>query len=207
MMPAHKSHRIGGRIVKSHEAHETIEETLEGHRNKRIAILIAILAALLAVAEMGGGNAKQDALNANINASNLWSFFQAKTIRQTVLRTAAETMELEAADLSPPRAEAFKKRIDAWKATVARYDSEPDTQEGRKELMARAKEAEATRDRALAADHVFEIGSASLQLGIVLASAAVITGALWLAFAAMGLGAVGAVCVALGWFAPTMMQF
>jgi hypothetical protein len=193
--------------MKAHEAHEQIEETLEGHRTKRIAILIAILAALLAIAEMGGNNAKQDALNANIDASNLWAFFQAKTIRQTVLRTAAEAMEMEVAELPAARADAFKKRIDAWKATVARYDSEPDTQEGRRELMARAKAAESKRDRALAADHTFEVASGALQLGIVLASASVITAALWLAFSALGLGVIGAVFVALGWFAPALVHF
>jgi len=193
--------------MKAHEAHEQIEETLEGYRNKRIAILIAVLAALLALAEMGGDNAKQDALNANIDASNLWAFFQAKTIRQTVLRTAAEMVELDTPGLPADRADAFKKRLDGWKATVARYDSEPDTGEGRKELMARAKTAEERRDRALAADHVFEIGSGALQLGIVLASAAVITSVLWLAYSAIGLGVIGAAAVILGYTAPTLIHF
>ncbi|NDA67573.1 MAG: DUF4337 family protein, partial [Verrucomicrobia bacterium] len=124
--------------MKAHEAHETIEETLEGHRNKRVAILIAILAAMLALAETGGGQSKQDALNANIEASNLWAFFQAKTIRQTVLRTAAEALEIEAPTLGA-QGEAAAKRMDAWKATIQRYESEPETGEGRRELMSRAK--------------------------------------------------------------------
>jgi nitroreductase len=192
--------------MKASEAHEHIEETLEGHRNRRVAILIAILAAMLALAEMGGGQAKQDSLNANIEASNLWAFFQAKTIRQTMLRTTSELAEFMPA-VAPERSDAFAKRLDAWKATVARYESEPDTGEGRRELMARAKAAEALRDRALAADHVFELASAALQLGIVLASAAVITGALWLAFTAVGLGVVGTAFIAIGWTAPVLIHF
>lgn len=193
--------------MKASEAHEAIEESLEGHRNKRVAILIAVLAAMLAIAEMGGGQAKQDSLNANIEASNLWSFFQAKTIRQTVLRTASETAEVDAATAAPAKADALAKRLAAWKATIARYESEPDTGEGRKELMTRAKAAEAQRDRALAADGKFEIASGALQLGIVLASAAVITGALWLAFTALGLGLVGAAFIGLGLLAPTLLHF
>lgn len=192
--------------MKAHEAHETIDETLEGHRNKRVAILIAILAAMLALAETGGGQSKQDALNANIEASNLWAFFQAKTIRQTVLRTAAEALEIEAPTLGA-QGEAAAKRMDAWKATIQRYESEPETGEGRRELMSRAKAMEAKRDRALAADHVFEIASGALQIGIVLASAAVITGAIWLAFTAIGLGLVGTAFVALGFIAPTAVHF
>jgi hypothetical protein len=192
--------------MKASEAHEHIEETLEGHRNRRVAILIAILAAMLALAEMGGGQAKQDSLNANIEASNLWAFFQAKTIRQTVLRTAAELAELLPA-AAPERSDVFAKRLDAWKATATRYESEPDTGEGRRELIARAKTAEAQRDRALAADHVFELASGALQLGIVLASAAVITGALWLAFTAAGLGVAGTVFMIIGWTAPTIVPF
>ncbi|MBI3500010.1 MAG: DUF4337 family protein [Proteobacteria bacterium] len=91
--------------------------------------------------------------------------------------------------------------------TIARTDSEPATGEGRKELADRAKQAEALRDKALAADHNFEIGSSAFQLGIVLASAAVITGALWLAFAAGGLGLVGAAFAVLGWAAPMALHW
>ena len=192
--------------MKASEAHEHIEEALESNRNRRVAILIAILAAMLALAEMGGGQAKQDSLNANIEASNLWAFFQAKTIRQTVLRTTTELAELLPA-AAPERSDAFTKRLEAWKATAARYESEPETSEGRRELMARAKAAEAQRDRALAADHVFELASGALQLGIVLASAAVITGALWLAFTAAGLGVAGAAFMVIGWTAPALVQF
>lgn len=193
--------------MKAREAHETIDETLEGHRNKRVAILIAILAAMLALAETGGSQAKQDALNANIEASNLWAFFQAKTIRQTVLRTASESLEIEMRTLASAQVEAATKRMDAWKATAQRYESEPETGEGRRELMGRAKAMEAKRDRALAADHVFEIASGALQIGIVLASAAVITGAIWLAFTAIGLGLIGAAFVTLGFIAPTAVHF
>lgn len=192
--------------IKAREAHETIDGTLEGHRNKRVAILIAILAAMLALAETGGSQSKQDALNANIEASNLWAFFQAKTIRQTVLRTATELLEIEMPTMASSQTDAAKKRMDAWKATAQRYESEPETGEGRRELMSRAKAIEARRDRALAADHVFEIASGALQIGIVLASAAVITGAIWLAFTAIGLGLVGAAFVALGFFAPTAVH-
>ena len=68
-------------------------ETPEGG-NKRIALLIALLALMLAFSEIGGKNAEQEAVAKNIEASNLWAFFQAKTIRGTTVRTAAEAAAL-----------------------------------------------------------------------------------------------------------------
>jgi hypothetical protein len=183
-----------------------------GHDNKRgndkkIAIFIAALAALLAIAETGGKSAQTAALFHNIDAANLWQFFQAKTIRQTNLRTAADLMDMDVTEAMPAAlVESRKKRVQAWRETVARYESEPDTREGRKELMARAKDQEAKRDRSMAAYHLFELSSAAFQIAIVLASATIITGAVWLVYVAGGLSLVGVVFAAFAWFAPTAIH-
>jgi hypothetical protein len=205
--------------MEAHEAHETIHEAAhhghhEGHRepskasrNKKIAVLISVRAALLAILETGGKSAQNTSLSANIEASNLWAFFQAKTIRMTTMRTAADALETAVpVELSPEKAAAYAKRVSEWRASANRYDSEPDTGEGRKELVAKAKIAEAKRDRALSAYHMFEYGAAAMQISIVLCSAAVVTGTLALAFAAGGLGVVGVVFALLGWFAPTLLH-
>ena len=189
----------------SHSHHS--ESTGAVGSNKKIAIFIAALAALLAIAETGGKSAQTAALFHNIDATNLWQFFQAKTIRQTTLRTAADTMELDAAaGLPAALAEARKKQLGQWRDTIARYDSEPATQEGRKELMARAQQQEKLRDRAMAAYHLFELSSAAFQIAIVLASATIITGVTWLLLAGSALCAAGMVLGALGWFAPTLVH-
>lgn len=190
----------------SHDDHGHAADPAQKDFAKRVAILISVLAALLAVVEMGGKNAQNTALISNQDASNLWNFFQAKTIRMTVLRTAAEQSEVEGGVLLPADSEKRAKQIKKWKDTVARYDTEPDTKEGRKELAARAKAAEAKRDHALAAYHNFEFGSASFQLAIVLASASVVTGVAALAFIAGGLGVLGMVLAGFGWFAPTLLH-
>lgn len=175
--------------------------------NKKIALLISILALVLAFSETLGKGAQTEALSRNIEAANLWTFFQAKTVRSTTLRTAAETLEVEMARDARPDATALRqKRIADWKSTIARYDSEPETQEGRKELAARAKAAEAKRDRSLAAYHNYELASAALQIAIVLASAEIITGVVALIWIASGLGLVGIVFCSLGFFAPTAVH-
>jgi hypothetical protein len=160
--------------------------------NKRIALLIAVLALVLAFSETLGKSAQTAALSLNIEASNLWAFFQAKTIRQTVIRTAAEQAAVSSSSKDS------QKQIEAWKKTAERYQSEPETGEGRKELADRAKEAEKKRERAMAAYHRFELASAAVQIAIVLASAAIITGAMALVWISAGLGAIGVLFCVLG---------
>ena len=142
--------------MEAADASETLGEVHErgGGSAKRIALLIAALAALLAVVEVSGGNAEQDAQKSNVDSANLWSFYQAKTIRQTTVRTAAEQLALELPGLPPERAEAAQRQLQTWRATAERYESEPGPNggEGRRELMVRAKAAEEIRDRALCPD-------------------------------------------------------
>jgi hypothetical protein len=164
--------------------------------NKGVALLISVLALVLAFSETLGKAAQTTATAANIEASNLWAFFQAKTIRQTTLRTAAEQLEAASAG------EGAKKQIAKWRETAERYQSEPETNEGRKELAARATAAEQKRDRGMAAYHHYELASAAVQIAIVLASASIITTMpvlVWLA-GALGVVAVG-FCV-IGFFFP-----
>src|SRR3954454_19759402 len=96
--------------------------------NKKVALLISVLAVVLAFSETLGKGAQTNGLSYNIEASNLWAFYQAKTIRMTTVRTAAEAAELELAQAGA-RKEALGKRIADWKSTAARYESEPETGE------------------------------------------------------------------------------
>ena len=186
------------------EAHETIHETAHhgtenGHaahpkssRNKKIAILISVLAALLAITNGLGKSAQNTSLSANVHASDLWSFFQAKTIRMTQLRIGADTLEmLLAQDGNALKSETAATRIKDWRALADRYDSDPDGGEGRKELAARAKADEERRDQALKAYHLFEYSAAAMEIAIVLCSASVVTDTLVLTFMAGGLGIIG----------------
>jgi len=193
-------------------AHENLEhaEHMEhaGHSNKKIALLIAVLALFLAFSETLGKSSQTTAITYNVTTNDLWSFFQAKTIRMTVLSTAAEQMQLEADRATDADLKArLLKTIEGWKKNVARYDDEPSTNEGRKQLMARAKEAEEKRELALARYHQYEFASAAFQIGIVLASAEVITGIIALGFLSGLLGVVGLGFMALGLWAPHAVHF
>lgn len=192
-------------------AHENLEQAEHAehaaHSNKKIALLIAVLALFLAFSETLGKSSQTSAVTYNVAASNLWSFFQAKTIRLTVLTTAAEQMQAEADRTTDADARArLLKTIDGWKKTVARYNDEPDTNEGRKQLSERAKEAEERRDLALSRYHEYEFASAAFQIGIVLASAQVITGIAALGWLSGLLGCCGLGFMALGLWAPHLLH-
>src|SRR6185503_14427776 len=171
-----------------------------GGGNKGIALLISVLALVLAFSETLGKSAQTLGLAYNIEASNLWAFFQAKTIRQTVLRTAAEQTTVVSSSQNS------RKQVDKWLDTARRYQSEPETNEGRDQLAARAKDAEKKRDRAMAAYHHYELASAAVQIAIVMASASIITSMAALVWIAGGLGVLGIVFCVIGFFFPTAVH-
>jgi hypothetical protein len=188
-------------------AHENLEHAEHAEHashggNKKIALLISVLALFLALSEMGGKSVQTEAVTENVRANDLWAFFQAKTIRITVLTTAAEHLQLEAERATDPvLRDRLVKTIDTWKANVARYEDDPKSNEGRKQLMERARASEEKRDELLARYHNFEIASAAFQIGIVLASAQVITSIVALGWLAGLVGVVGLGFSALGaWF-------
>ncbi len=174
--------------------------------NKGVALLIAVLALFLALAETGGKSAQTEALTRNVEAANLWAFFQARTIRQTTVRTAAEaaTLDLAATEDAARRA-AIERQVAGWRGAAERWESEP--REGRRDLMERARTAERVRDRSMAAYHMYEYGSAAFQVAIVLASASIVTAVPLLAIGAGVLGVIGAVLTGLGFFAPELVHF
>lgn len=179
-------------------AHESMEHAEHAEHasgsNKGIALLIAVIALFLALSEMLGKSAQTESIARNVEASNLWAFFQAKSIRRTQIQTAAEQGRLALGTTTDEAAKAaLTKQIDAWDKTAARYRSEPETGEGSEQLAKRAKESEAARDLATEKYHHYEYASAMFQIGIVLASATIITGMVWLAWVsgllmAMGIG-------------------
>jgi hypothetical protein len=196
--------------MSAHEQMEHAEHAEHAaHSNKRIALVIAVLALFLAFSETLGKSAQTEGISYNVEASNLWAFYQAKTIRQTSLVVGADALAVTLKAVTDPSVkDAMTKQIEAWRATAARYESEPKPTggEGRRELSARAIKAQEERDQALAKYHHYEYASAAFQIGIVLASAAVITGIVALAFGSAGLGVVGLIVMGLGLFAPNLMH-
>src|SRR5580693_5719818 len=170
--------------MSAHESMEQADQAKEASsENRKIALLIAVIALCLALSETLGKGAQTESISKNVEESDLWAFYQAKTIRRTVVQTAAEQSKLLLGAASDEAARAAaQKQIEDWQRTAARYRSEPETGEGSEQLSARAKHAEEERDLATARYHHFELGSAAFQIAIVLASASIITSIIALAW-------------------------
>ncbi len=188
--------------MKADEAADLMDRDRESDRFKqRSAVAIGFFAMLLAITGLGGQNATKDVLNSNIMASNHYNFFQAKNMRQTSIALAADQIEL--AWLSDPAIPAetkavLAKKVQDYRRTVARYESEPETGEGKKELIAKAKAEEAKRDHGMKQDPYFDYAEALLQIAIVLISVSIVATAPWLAIAGGALGLVGALLMLNG---------
>ncbi len=190
--------------MQADEAADLMDADKESDRFKqRAAVVIAIFAMVLAITALGGSNAGKEAVNNNVLASNYFNFFQAKNMRQTALILAADQVELAwLNDAAVPDAakETLRKKLDQYRKTVARYESEPETSEGKKELLARARDYEAKRDHALRQDPYFDYAEALLQIAIVLISVAIIANLAWLAFLGGAIGLVGSLLTINGFF-------
>lgn len=194
--------------MSAHESMEQADQAKEASsENRKIALLIAVIALCLALSETLGKGAQTESISKNVQASNLWAFFQAKSIRRTVVQTASDQSRLSLGNLGDDAAKAaLQKQIDEWQKTAARYRSEPSTREGSEELSERAKHAEEERDLAEAKYHHYELASAAFQIGIVLASATIITGIIALAWISGLLTLTGIAFTALGLFAPHLLH-
>jgi hypothetical protein len=132
---------------------------------------------LLAISSLGGGHVTKEMLAANIRASDAYNFAQAKYLRETAYELAADHLEAEIAAQPALTDDARKSMIASithYRAAAARYASDPESGEGRKELLARAKHWETVRDHAETQDPNFEFAAALFQIAMVLGSVSIV---------------------------------
>ena len=185
-----------------------LDEATES-KDKSVALLIAILALFLALSEAGAKKAEHHSTEKNIEASDLYNFYQARKLRMTVFETSEKAFEVIAPTITDEKArEGVEKQIGAWKAAAARFENDPRKPEDNLEkIQERAREAGEARELWNKRLEHFEFASGALQISIVLASAAIITSVGALAWGAGVLGILGAVLMAFGYFAPTVLTF
>lgn len=170
-------------------------------RDKYIGVYIGILAVVLAICSMGGGNAAKDATLKNIEAANTWAFFQAKNARRQALHLQADDLELRLAsdaNLSEDAKKQIAARVADYRAQEQKLTTDPERKEGLDELWQKGKALEQERDDALKRDPYFDYGEALLQIAIVLASVAIISGGNFLLFVSLALGGLGMLATAGG---------
>jgi hypothetical protein len=154
-------------------AHETIEHHAE-HTDpwaRRMAVLVSILAAALAITGIGGNAAQNAYMTLHVALSNDWAFYQAKNLRAVVRSSEAELL----ASLPNATDTEIQKRIKEAQDYTARMRDEPETGDGMKQLAARAQAKEIQRDEAAHRYHNYEYALGGLEIAIVLASVSVVT--------------------------------
>src|SRR5215210_5076190 len=102
-------------VDAAEQLQETAEETRAGDDRfrRQAGLAIGVLAMLLAIASLGGDNATKETINANIQASDTWAFYQAKNVRQTTTQLAADELEVLLASqpgLSPEARAEIRRR-------------------------------------------------------------------------------------------------
>jgi hypothetical protein len=170
-------------------------------RDKLVGVYIGILAVILAICSLGGSNAEQDATQQNIAASNVWAFFQAKNARRQALRLHADEFDVML-KTTPAMPDDVKKSIEAkivdYKEQDKKLTSDTASGEGLDELFNKGKSLEAQRDDSLKRGPYFDYGQALLQIAIVLASVAIISGGNLPLFLSFILGVLGTVATVGG---------
>ena len=181
------------------EHHEHAEHAVEGGK-RRAALLIAVLAAGLALAEQGAKHAETKMSAAAIAAADLWGQYQAKSIRANQSRALADMVAVLPADPAAREPLVTRLRNDA-----ARFETEP--KDGKAAIAERAHAQEEQRDAAHEKLEAFDNSSAAFQLGIVLVTASVITGSTLLLGLGAALGLLGAGFGLAAMFAPALVAF
>ncbi len=163
--------------MESTDVADSLKETAkELDLDRRVAVYIAVLAVLLSVCSVGGGNSTKDSTRTNIQASDTWAFYQSKHQRQTAYKLAAEGLQLRLSEpgLADVTRKEIEKKLASYDAEIAHLESDAHKGEGKKELAAKAKDFEKDRDTALKQDPYFDYAQAFLQIGVVLASASIV---------------------------------
>jgi hypothetical protein len=192
------------------EEHEVHSAAADATFRKFTGIYLGIVAMLLAITALGGSNATKTMLSANIQASDTYGYYQAKNIRQTVYQLTAEQLDSELLAL-PEMPEAartkIEDRIKRYRERVDRYESDPSTGDGKKELLAKAREFEVRRDHAAERDPNFDFAEALFQIAIVLGSVSIVAASRPLVHLSGILAIAGTVLMINGYFLLVHLPF
>jgi len=179
--------------------------------DRKCSLIIAIIASILVINSMGAQNAAGAANFLNAQAINTYAFYQARTIRQNDVGLAATTLEAIAEAALPAgngaAREAIRLQAAALREKVVSYESDAQSGEGKKELLAKAREAERARDVAMDRGPYFDFAGLFLQLSIILFSVVLITKRRTLYLSGLIVGAVGTVLSLDGFFMFLRLPF
>ncbi len=156
----------------------------------KAGLVIVFMALFLAANTYIANNFSNIAQTNLLKASNTYGFYQSKSIKQT----------LAEGQLEEARLVSNKERMEKLQAKIDRYESEPATGEGKKELLEKARAQDAARDEARLHGPWLTFSGMLFQLAIVLLSAAILTVNNNMYRASWAVGALGLILMAQGYW-------
>jgi hypothetical protein len=183
------------------ELHEHAENTF----SRRVALVTAVFAVVLAIAALGGNHAMKEMLLSQQQSSDQWAFYQAKVIREHLYRGQKLRLEADLAErdasLKPAAREKLEGLLRRLDEEEKRYGAE------KKDIEKAAKDLEHTRDGYALRDPYFLIAEALLQIAIVMASVSILARSGLIFSFSLGLALIGAVLTANGYFMLFQLPF
>lgn len=148
----------------------------------KAGMVIVVMAFCLAITTYYASGFSSAVLKNTLKATDTYAFFQSKSIKQAIAEGQRDDYV----------ARGDKAKAEKLDAKIARYESEPDKGEGKKELLAKAQGYEKARDDASKHTPWLTFASMAFQLAIVLLSASILAvnnrmykGSLYVAVAGM----------------------
>jgi hypothetical protein len=147
--------------------------------NAKVGVAVAISATVMALTNIVGGDVAQEMNLTASEVNNAWAYFQAKSTKQHLAENSLQLLSAQG-DLTPSAASVLKPRLDAYRADVARYESEKTA------IQKQAEALEARRSLLQARSDRFGIAEAAFSLSLALFGLTALTQRKWL----LGLGIV-----------------
>jgi Domain of unknown function (DUF4337) len=185
---------------KAEESGAVVPET--NKLKSKAALIISIFAAIYSFDAFIGNTLNSRILNETIHLNDTYSFYQAKSIKQSLYQMAADDVEmvLEDKTINVTAREQLNQRLAKYNAAIARYESDPASGEGKRELLASAKKIEADRDRAKKQAPWIGIAGSVMQISIVLLTASILSTGMLMFWAGLAAQAVALALMAQGLF-------
>jgi len=184
---------------------EELSEKAESRFGRRVALVTAVFAVILAIAALGGNHAMKEMLLAQQQSSDQWAFYQAKVIREhqyrgQKLRLEADLLERGAA-MKPEARQRLEALLKKFDEEEKRYNAE------KKDIEKEARRLEHERDVFQARDPYFLLAEALLQIAIVMSSVSILARSRLIFFFSLALAVVGVVLTANGYLLAFKLPF
>jgi hypothetical protein len=174
--------------MEADEVQELEEQSEKARENslRPVSFTMSVLAVLVAVTTVIGHRTHTEAILEQARASDQWSLYQAKKIRQYNTGLTADL--LSTLPIRDP--DSAKKITDTYKAHLAKWNDDLNEEEAKAtELEGEVRKSERHADR-------FDLGEALLEIGLVITSITLLTRlrAYW--YLGMAFGAAGVLIAA-----------